>query len=150
MKSNYIFYIFCIPYTIINILEYDKMEGKHIQKFINNKYKYKFWIIIIIIILLILLITIFILNKYTKTNANISNLKENPLKESNLKERFKDVDISIDANAYNSNSYEKNKTLLYGALFLDNLDEQIKNLTDPRIQYDSKRIDIIKYSDVLL
>jgi uncharacterized protein YxeA len=126
------------------------MEGKHIQKFINNKYKYKFWIIIIIIILLILLITIFILNKYTKTNANISNLKENPLKESNLKERFKDVDISIDANAYNSNSYEKNKTLLYGALFLDNLDEQIKNLTDPRIQYDSKRIDIIKYSDVLL
>lgn len=142
MKSNYIFYIFCIPYTIINILEYDKMEGKHIQKFINNKYKYKFWIIIIIIILLILLITIFILNKYTKTITNA--------KISNLKERFKDVDISIDANANNSNSYEKNKTLLYGSLFLDNLDEQIKNLTDPRIQYDSKRIDIIKYSDVLL
>lgn len=46
--------------------------------------------------------------------------------------------------------YEKDRTLLYGSLFLDNLDKQIKNMTDPKIQYDNKRIDIIKYSDVLL
>ena len=50
----------------------------------------------------------------------------------------------------NTNVYEKDRTLLYGSLFLDNLDEQIKNMTDPRIKYDEKRIDIIKYSDVLL
>lgn len=46
--------------------------------------------------------------------------------------------------------YEKNRTLLYGSLFLDKLDEQIKEMTDPSIQYDDKRIDIVKYSDVLL
>jgi hypothetical protein len=45
--------------------------------------------------------------------------------------------------------YEKDRTLLYGSLFLDNLDKQIKNMTDPRIEYDDKRIDIIKYNDVL-
>ena len=46
--------------------------------------------------------------------------------------------------------YEKDRTLLYGSLFLDNLNKQIKNMTDPRIEYDDKRIDIIKYNDVLL
>ena len=46
--------------------------------------------------------------------------------------------------------YEKDRTLLYGSLFLDKLNEQIKNMTDPKIQYDDKRIEIIKYSDVLL
>ena len=46
--------------------------------------------------------------------------------------------------------YEKDRTLLYGSLFLDKLNSQIKELTDPDIKYDSKRIDIIKYSDVLL
>lgn len=42
------------------------------------------------------------------------------------------------------------KTLLYGSLFLDNLDTQIQNLTNPPIIYEQKRIDIIKYSDILL
>ena len=53
-------------------------------------------------------------------------------------------------NLFNDPRYEKNRTLLYGSLFLDKLDEQIKGMTDPRIQYDTKRIDIIKYADVLL
>jgi hypothetical protein len=47
-------------------------------------------------------------------------------------------------------SYEKNRTLLYGSLFLDNLDQQIKNMTDPTIKYDNKRIELIRYSDVVL
>ena len=42
------------------------------------------------------------------------------------------------------------KTLLYGSLFLDNLDTQIQNLTNPPIMYEQKRIDIIKYNDILL
>jgi|688.fasta_scaffold385365_2 hypothetical protein len=42
------------------------------------------------------------------------------------------------------------KTRLYGTLFLDNLDTQIQNLTNPPIMYDKKRIEIIKYNDVLL
>ena len=66
-------------------------------------------------------------------------------------ETFLDVSPSLTkANLFNDPRYEKNRTLLYGSLFLDKLDEQIKGMTDPRIQYDTKRIDIIKYADVLL
>jgi hypothetical protein len=61
-------------------------------------------------------------------------------------ESFRDAS----ANLFNDPGYEKDRTLLYGSLFLDKLDEQIKGMTDPRIQYDTKRIDIIKYADVLL
>ena len=50
---------------------------------------------------------------------------------------------------FDKTGIEKNRTLLYGSIFLDKLNDQIKNLTDPKIMYDSKRIDIIKYSDVL-
>lgn len=42
------------------------------------------------------------------------------------------------------------RTKLYGSLFLDNLDSVITNMTDPPIKYDTKRIDIIKYNDILL
>lgn len=42
------------------------------------------------------------------------------------------------------------RTQLYGSLFLDNLDGVIKNMTDPKIEYDNKRIQVIRYSDVLL
>jgi hypothetical protein len=65
-------------------------------------------------------------------------------------ETFRDASASAKANLFNDPRYEKDRTLLYGSLFLDKLDEQIKGMTDPRIQYDTKRIDIIKYADVLL
>ena len=42
------------------------------------------------------------------------------------------------------------RTKLYGSLFLDKLDEVIKNMTDPDIKYESKRIELNKYSDILL
>ena len=52
---------------------------------------------------------------------------------------------------YNMETFEPiDRTRLYGSIFLDNLNEQIIRLTDPPIAYDNKRIDIIKYSDVLL
>lgn len=69
-----------------------------------------------------------------------------------IKSNFADITVpnrivdGIDMNTV----FEKNRTLLYGSLFLDKLNEQIKEMTDPRIQYDNKRIDIVKYSDVLL
>jgi hypothetical protein len=67
-------------------------------------------------------------------------------------ESFRDASTSssASANLFTDPRYEKDRTLLYGSLFLDKLDEQIKGMTDPRIQYDTKRIDIIKYADVLL
>ncbi len=61
-----------------------------------------------------------------------------------IKSNFMDITIPI------SEIYEKNRTLLYGSLFLDKLNEQIKELTDPKIQYNEKRINIIKYSDILI
>lgn len=42
------------------------------------------------------------------------------------------------------------KTRLYGTIFLDNLDTQIQNLTDPPIMYDIKTIEINRYNDLLL
>jgi hypothetical protein len=41
------------------------------------------------------------------------------------------------------------RTQLYGSLFLDNLDQQIKNMTNPDIKYDTKRIQLNNYSDIL-
>lgn len=41
------------------------------------------------------------------------------------------------------------RTKLYGSLFLDNIETVIKNMTDPKIKYDTKRIQVIRYSDVL-
>ena len=41
-------------------------------------------------------------------------------------------------------------TQLYGSIFLDNLKEVITNMTDPPIKYDTKRIELVRYSDVLL
>jgi hypothetical protein len=50
-----------------------------------------------------------------------------------------------------STQYIKNDgTKLYGSLFLDNLNDVIVNMTDPPINYDTKRIELNKYSDVLL
>ena len=89
---------------------------------------YKIYIQIIIIITTILLI-LTILHKYIKNN--------------NTRERF--------YNDYpQTTAPNMERTRLYGSLFLDNLDEVIINMTNPPVQYDTKRIDIIKYSDVLL
>jgi len=42
------------------------------------------------------------------------------------------------------------RTILYGNLFLDNLDKQIINMTNPPVKYNSKRIELNRYSDMLL
>ena len=42
------------------------------------------------------------------------------------------------------------RTKLYGSLFLDKLDEVIKNMSNPDIKYETKRIELNNYSDILL
>jgi len=42
------------------------------------------------------------------------------------------------------------RTKLYGSLFLDNLDKVIKNMSNPDIKYETKRIELNNYSDILL
>ena len=55
------------------------------------------------------------------------------------------------SNLPTTTQYIKNDgTKLYGSLFLDNLNDVIVNMTDPPINYDTKRIELNKYSDVLL
>ena len=92
-------------------------------------------IILVVVCILALIIILYCLNK----NMNMDKSAE----------LFQDIN-TVNPNLFNNPRYEKDRTQLYGSLFLDKLNEQIKNLTDPRIQYDTKRIDIIKYSDVLL
>lgn len=103
----------------------NKYSWKSVCNFIKDSKTY-------IIIILVLLIGIYILE-------NTENF---------IIEQNKDVTYEEERKLY-YDIYEKDRTLLYGSLFLDNLDKQIKNMTDPRIEYDDKRIDIIKYNDVL-
>lgn len=42
------------------------------------------------------------------------------------------------------------RTRLYGSLFLDNLDSQIISMSNPPIKYDTKRLELTRYSDMLL
>ena len=42
------------------------------------------------------------------------------------------------------------RTKLYGSLFLDKLNETVKNLSNPDIKYEEKRIELNNYSDILL
>ena len=42
------------------------------------------------------------------------------------------------------------RTKLYGALFLENINETIKNLSNPDIEYEESRRHLNNYSDILL
>lgn len=90
----------------------------------NSKNKLLFYLIIIIIFIILFILYYFKLYNYD--SFLISNLQDNP--------EFDSLE----------------RTKLYGSLFLDNLDSVIINMTDPSIKYDTKRIDIIKYNDILL
>uniref|UniRef100_A0A6C0F0Q2 Uncharacterized protein n=1 Tax=viral metagenome TaxID=1070528 RepID=A0A6C0F0Q2_9ZZZZ len=57
---------------------------------------------------------------------------------------------SIYSNTYLETFEGIDKTKLWGSVFLDNLPIQITSLTNPPILYDSKRIELIKYNDVIL
>ena len=61
----------------------------------------------------------------------------------------------INNTIFNRDSFENPKkpierTKLYVSLFLDNLDGVAKKLSDPDINYESRRIELNQYSDILL
>ena len=80
--------------------------------------------IIILLIIVVIIIILYILSILSKYNIIIKQ------------ESFEDEPID--------------RTKLYGSLFLDNLNKQIKSLTNPSILYDTKRIELVRYNDVLL
>jgi len=90
----------------------------------NSKNKLLFYLIIVIIFIILFILYYFKLYNYD--SFLISNLQDNP--------EFDSLE----------------RTKLYGSLFLDNLNSVITNMTDPPIKYDTKRIDIIKYNDILV
>ena len=79
----------------------------------------------LLLIFIILIIIILIINTLFKNN----DLFENPENKIN-----KPIE----------------RTKLYVSLFLNNLDEVVNNLSNPDIKYESKNIDLNKYSDILL
>ena len=91
----------------------------------NNLYFYNILFLIICIIIIIIIYNIKLINydSFLTTNS-----------------------ISTTTTQYIKNDGTK----LYGSLFLDNLNDVVINMTDPPINYDTKRIEINKYSDVLL
>jgi hypothetical protein len=97
--------------------------------------KYNKIILVLFILILVVILVVIVILIYNSRSESFKGSSAN---------------TSINANLFNDSRYEKNRTQLYGSLFLDKLNEQIKGLTDPQIQYDTKRIDIIKYADVLL
>ena len=71
----------------------------------------------------------------------------------NTREKFNDnpSTTQTDKNDKNDkNNTPIDRTKLYGSLFLDNLDEVIKNMSNPEIKYETKRIELNNYSDILL
>jgi hypothetical protein len=90
-------------------------------------------IIVITLVIIVVVSIIYILNNKIITNTD-------------------SFEISNTNSLAISNRSEKpiERTQLYISLFLDNLDSVIQKLTDPDINYEPKRIDIIKYSDMLL
>ena len=91
------------------------------KKNLNLNQNQNIIILLIIIVIIILLYILSILSKYNIIKKN---------------ESFKDEPMD--------------RTILYGSIFLDKLDKQIKSLTDPPILYDTKRIELIRYNDILL
>jgi hypothetical protein len=69
----------------------------------------------------------------------------------NIKTMFKSIFNNYDSFVLpQTTKFNNDGTQLYGSLFLDNLNEVIKNMTDPPIMYDNKSIVLNKYNDVLL
>jgi len=104
-------------------------------------------LLLLLIFFIICFIIIFISNKTEFKNKEFFQQSTmNPMNPMNSMNPMN----PMNPNLFNDYRYEKDRTQLYGSLFLDKLQQQIKQLTDPQILYDTKRIDIIKFSDVLI
>ena len=93
------------------------------KKVINN-------LILICTALFILLIVIIVYNKVYKFDTFIIN--------------------QVTTNPNTTKPQPIDRTKLYGALFLENIDKTIKNLSNPDIEYEESRRHLNNYSDILL
>lgn len=107
----------------------------------KNINKSKVSSIVLIIIILIILLLLFYSYYQTKNKIQTQNNKEGfyiNTDQINTTKSTITIPTPID------------RTKLYGSLFLDNLDKNIKSMSDPDIIYEEKRIELNAYSDILL
>ena len=95
-------------------------------------------LIIISSVIVIILILLFLYIKVYKTDS-FDNLESTNTSSTN----------TTLPNTSTTKAQPIDRTQLYGALFLENLDKTIKNLSNPDIQYEEKRIQLNNYSDIL-
>ena len=88
---------------------------------------------IVCIILLVILLLLFYIKYYKHEGIDIFT---NP--------------IPTVASSLTTSPNPIDRTKLYGSLFLDNLDKIVKNMSNPDIKYEDKRIELNNYSDILL
>ena len=93
----------------------------------KNKYNNIFILNIILFILIILIILYIKLYK----NDTFNNLEKKKISKTTTQ------------------SYPIDKTKLYGSLFLENLDKNIKKLSNPDIKYEGTRSELNNYIDIL-
>ena len=130
----------------------------------KNFYKIYIFIIIVLVIFIIIVLARYIFNnnncKYQTNNNNCkyqtynnNNNNNNELFEDisllNMIPRYTNIQSTKKTEPQISKPQPIDRTQLYGSIFLDKLDEQIKQMTDPDIKYDTKRIQLNKYDDVL-
>ena len=91
-------------------------------------------IISIVLIILLILIILILLILYNKI--------------------YKHVPFANDAKytipSFSTKPQPLDRTMLYGSLFLENLNKSIKNMSNPDIKYEEKRSELNNYSDILL
>ena len=95
-------------------------------------------LIIISSVIVIILILIFLYIKVSKTDSFY-----------NLESTNSSLPNTSLPNTLITKAQPIDRTQLYGALFLENLDKTIKNLSNPDIQYEEKRIQLNNYIDIL-
>jgi len=101
----------------------------------NNSIIYFFKYTLIYILAILAILILFILYKNINKFLNYDAFE---LQQPTLQPTIQSMPTSFE------------RTQLYGSLFLDELNKVIKNMTDPSIKYENKRVEIIRYSDALL
>jgi len=105
-------------------------------------------LIIISSVIVIILILIFLYIKVSKTDS-FYNLESTNSSLPNTSLPNTSLPNTSLPNTLITKAQPIDRTQLYGALFLENLDKTIKNLSNPDIQYEEKRIQLNNYIDIL-
>jgi len=146
-------------YSKLNKQQNSNIESNRLSNRLSNNF-YNIYIVIIIVLAIFIIIVLdrYIFNYYNykcQSNNNNNNNKElfDDITLLNMIPRYTNIQLPIQSTKKTEPQISKpqpiERTQLYGSIFLDKLDEQIKQMTNPDIKYDTKRIQLNQYDDVL-